>query len=217
MPLMRLLWSVLAVLTLVLVWFGPLPAVAIHTFAAHMTMHVTVVAVAAPLVALAIAGTPVDPVPRIPRVLAPIPISLIELVVIWAWHAPALHEVARHHWLAFVVEQVSFFGAGTLLWVAAIGGDDAQRRVRAGGGVAALLLTSMHMTLLGALFALADRPLYQHVGSADAQSAVADQQLGGVIMLLVGGAAYLAGGLLLTMVALRPAPSPVAPARERPA
>jgi putative membrane protein len=50
----------------------------------------------------------------------------------------------------------------------------------------------MHMTLLGALFALPPRPLYAHAGS------LADQHLGGVIMLLVGGASYLAGGLWLT-------------------
>ena len=69
-------------------------------------------------------------------------------------------------------------------------------------GVAALLLTSMHMTLLGALLALAPRPLY-HTHAA----ALADQQLGGALMLAVGGAVYLGGGLLLaaTLVRLRTA------------
>jgi putative membrane protein len=65
----------------------------------------------------------------------------------------------------------------------------------------------MHMTLLGALFALATRPLFHHA-SADSLSAASDQQVGGVIMLLVGGAAYLIGGLWLTAVALRPRNAP---------
>jgi putative membrane protein len=123
---------------------------------------------------------------------------------------PALHRSAREYSEVFVIEQASFLIAGALLWMAATGGDDEQRRVRAGAGIAALLFTSMHMTLLGALFALAGRPLFQHAAVQSGAAATADQQLGGVIMLLVGGAAYLVGGLWLTAVALRPAPRTLA-------
>jgi len=224
MPLMRRVWLALVAATLAFAWLGPLPAMARHSFAAHMTLHMAVVAVAAPFVALAIAGTSADPVRRMPRVLAPIPISLIELVVVWAWHAPALHYAARQQPEAFVLEQASFMGAGTLLWLAAIGGDHEQRRVRAGAGITALLFTSMHMTLLGALFALAGRPLFKHAGSplepalsvVEGPSAIADQQLGGVIMLLVGGASYLTGGLWLTAVVLRPTPAQLLSRQGRP-
>jgi putative membrane protein len=64
----------------------------------------------------------------------------------------------------------------------------------------ALLLTFMHMTLLGALLALSSRALYahDHVGPA----ALDDQHLGGALMLL-GGGAYLVGGLWLTARLLR--------------
>lgn len=85
------------------------------------------------------------------------------------------------------LEQASFLGAGVLVWLSSL-------RNR-GPGIVALLLTSMHMTLLGALLALTPRPLYAHHGTA----ALADQHLGGAIMLLIGGASYLAGGLWLTM------------------
>ncbi len=184
-------------------WLGPLPSLSTHSFAAHMTMHIAVVAVAAPLLALAIAGTESDPVRAMPSLVAPIPASMIELVVVWAWHVPALHHAARNEAGAFVFEQGSFVVAGVLLWIAAIGGNQEQRRLRAGSGVVALLFTSMHMTLLGALFALANRPLFEHTPSVGDLTAVSDQQLGGVIMLLVGGASYLLGGLGLTAVALR--------------
>ncbi len=195
------------------VWLGPLPELAQHSFAAHMAMHIAVVAVAAPLIALAIAGTPGDPVRAAPRLFAPIPASMIELVVVWAWHVPALHHAARHQWWALLSEQGSFIAAGVLLWISAIGGTIEQRRLRAGAGIFGLLFTSMHMTLLGALFALANRPLFQHAsGSASPLSLLADQHLGGSIMLLVGGASYLAGGLWLTAVMLR---SQVAPSHDR--
>ena len=51
----------------------------------------------------------------------------------------------------------------------------------------------------GFFFALASRPLYPHLVSVPtALSPLADQHLGGAIMLLVGGLSYLAGGLCLT-------------------
>jgi putative membrane protein len=184
---------------LVIAWFGPLPGLASQSFAAHMTMHMAVVAVAAPCLALALAGTAADPVRAAPRLVAPIQASLIEFLVVWAWHAPALHHAARHETWALVLEQASFLAAGLLLWIAACGGDRVQRRVRAGAGVVALLFTSMHMTLLGALFALASRPLFLHApDDALTGSSLADQHLGGAIMLLAGGTSYLLGGLWLT-------------------
>jgi putative membrane protein len=70
-------------------------------------------------------------------------------------------------------------------------------------GVVGLLLTSMHMTLLGALLALPPRPLYQHPGGFAGFTPLQDQHLGGAIMLLGGGVSYLLGGLGLTAALLR--------------
>jgi putative membrane protein len=195
--------SVLGVSLLAVTWLGPWPDAAAHSFAAHMTRHITVVAIAAPLIAMAIAGTRLDPVRAMPRLVSPIPASMIELVVVWGWHLPVMHQAARHDTVPFVLEQGSFALAGVLLWIAALGGDAKQLRERAGAGIVALLFTSMHMTLVGALFALATRPLFQQMPPMASPSIVTDQQLGGVIMLLVGGLSYLAGGLWLTAVALR--------------
>ena len=60
-----------------------------------------------------------------------------------------------------------------------------------------LLLTSMHMTLLGALLALTPRPLYAHAEGVFGLTSIDDQHLGGAIMLAVGGVSNLAGGLWL--------------------
>ena len=187
----------LGLLALAGLWLGPLPALAQHAFFAHMAMHMGVVAIAAPFLSFAIAGTRFDPVRKWPALFPPIPISLIELVIVWAWHAPALHHSARHSIGGLVVEQGAFLVAGLAVWLAAFGGDSRRRGERAGAGVAALLLTSMHMTLLGALLALSPRALYAHAHFPDL-TPLADQHLGGAIMLLVGGISYLAGGLWLT-------------------
>ena len=42
-------------------WLGPLPEGIAQSFTAHMSMHVIVVALAAPLIAAALAGSRFDP------------------------------------------------------------------------------------------------------------------------------------------------------------
>lgn len=193
-------WTVpLGLAVLAGAWLGPLPALAAEHFAAHMTMHVAVVAVAAPLLAIGVAGRRLDPVRRWPAPFHPLLVSTVELFVVWAWHAPALHHLSRHHAGAMAVEQGSFLLVGVALWLAAFGGAPQQRLQRRVAGIGGLLMTSMHMTLLGVLLALAPRALYGH-------DELEDQQRGGVLMLAAGGSSYLAGGLYLLAGLLRPGP-----------
>jgi putative membrane protein len=184
--------------TLALVWLGPLASLAPHYFSAHMTMHMAVVAVAAPLIALGVAGGRLDPALRWPGVFKAIPASLVELIVVWAWHAPVLHAAARGSGAGLALEQGFFLAAGLLVWASVFGGERGRRAGRAGAGVVALLLTSMHMTLLGALLALAPRPLFAHSPGDPRIDVLAEQHLGGVIMLAIGGCVYMAGGLWLS-------------------
>lgn len=189
---------------LALAWIV-LPRVALPPFTGHMVMHMSVVALAAPLIAIGLAGGRWDPVRRWPALMSPVVASMAEAVLVWGWHAPALHHAARHAAWARAAEQGSFLLAGLWLWCAALGGGAATRRSRAAGGVAGLLLTSMHMTLLGALITLSHRPLYSHgtdgthgMGGIDGMSGLTplhDQQLGGAVMLVAGGLAYLLGGV----------------------
>jgi putative membrane protein len=201
--LMRRVLLILGIFTLAAVWLTALPQLARRAFFAHMTMHMGVVAVAAPLLALGLAGGRFDPVRKTQWVFAPVPISVLELFVVWVWHAPALHHAARHHTVWLAVEQAMFLASGLLLWLSAFGGDERRGSSRRAAGVVGLLLTSMHMTLLGALLALTPRPLYHHVGGVYWLTPIEDQHLGGAIMLLVGGIAYLAGGLWLTVGLVR--------------
>lgn len=184
----------LGVATLGFAWLGPWPGRVADSFLSHMAIHISVVAVAAPLIA---AGTVRLASIHMPRILlAPVPASLFEFIVIWGWHFPALHHLARTSTGGFIAEQASFLASGLLLWVSALhrtqDGEDSR-----GAGVAALLLTSMHMVLLGSLLVLARRPLYEHGGPASPEAALASQQAGGILMLIGGGLPYLAGGLWL--------------------
>ena len=189
-------------------WLGPLPGLARHAFAAHMALHMSVVAVGAPLLALGLSGGRFDPVPWKPGVFHPVLAPVLELIVVWGWHAPALHDAARSHPGVMIVEQGTFLGASLLVWFSAYGGGPAERAHRAGAGMLGLLLTSMHMTLLGALVGLAPRTLYAHPASSiRGMTGLEDQQVGGAVMLLVGGAVYLAGGVGLALELLRREPT----------
>jgi putative membrane protein len=215
---MRTIFWTAGCLVLFVAWVA-LPLFAPPAFFVHMTVHMGVVAVAAPFLALGVAGGRLDPVVRFPKFFAPIPISLLELVVVWTWHAPAFHNVARHTIFGLFAEQSMFLVCGLLLWLSAFGGSQPLSTNRAAAGVIGLLLTMMHMVLLGALLAMTPRPLYSH-GESDlgshTQSPIGshhemhtgltpleDQHLGGAIMLVGGGVSYLIGGLCLSVRLLR--------------
>jgi putative membrane protein len=187
-------------------WFGPLPRLAQEYFTAHMILHVCVVALAAPLIGAGLAEA--APLRRLRLLFAPIPASLLEFLVVWGWHAPWLHRLARSSTGPLLAEQASFFVAGFLLWAAAF----RRRPESSGSGILALLLTSMHMILLGTLLTLAPRPLYHR--ASDGAALLEDQQLGGVLMLLGGGVPYLAGALWLTWRLLQPPPAGQGPGQD---
>ncbi|TDX31669.1 putative membrane protein [Modicisalibacter xianhensis] len=186
---------------------GPLLDLARLSFGGHMALHMLIVAGVAPLLAMGLAGSRLDPARKAPKLFSPLLASVLEFLVIWAWHAPSLHHASRQSMLVFALELASYLAVGLLLWCAAFGGPHQKAHGRAATGIAGLLLTSMHMTLLGVLLALTDRPLYRHSGSAPwALTPLQDQQIGGVIMLGVGGAVYLLGGLYLLAGLLRSTP-----------
>ena len=180
---------------LVFAWAGPLPRLLPESMAAHMWLHMMVVGIGVPLVA---AGWVARGRARtMPTALA-VAASLIDLVVIWLWHSPVLHGASRSDVAVLALEQASFAGAALLVWLVALGGPRLA-------GALTLFFTSMHMTLLGALIALAPRPLYAgHVHGGIGLDPLPDQQIGGVIMLAVGGVVYFGGAVWLAAQGLRP-------------
>src|SRR5688572_8961557 len=113
---MRTSLAMFGLLLLAAAWLGAFNAVLPGPFSAHMAMHMAVVAVAAPLLALGIAGTRFDPAARFPRVFSAVAASIAELILVWGWHTPVLHHAARHSSWAFALEQASFLSSGLWLW-----------------------------------------------------------------------------------------------------
>jgi putative membrane protein len=196
-----------AVLLLCLSWSPWARALSAHFFTAHMAVHMTVVAVAAPLLIVGLGPTRASRA-LAGRWLAPIPASLVELIVVWVWHVPALHHAARTQLSMLVLEQASFFVSGLLLWGSVLNTParhlasrvSIQDQDTQAAGIVALLLTLAHMTLLGAIISLSPRPLYHHLST---DGTLLDQQIGGSLMLAVSAVAYTAGGLWLGYTSLR--------------
>ncbi|ANK77483.1 MULTISPECIES: cytochrome c oxidase assembly protein [Ensifer] len=196
---MRVLWLANGCLLLAVIWLGPLLSAWRGSVTAHMLAHMGVVAVAAPLIAIGVA-------PRLAScrrpVLTGLPIvaSLVELLVVWGWHAPAARRLAESSLWGTALEQACFLAAGLFLWSTCLAAGSTNRSSSNAAGTFGLLLTSVHMTLLGALLALSPRTLYQFgdvTCFGTTLTAAQDQQLGAVVMLMVGAAAYLAGGVAL--------------------
>jgi len=187
-------------------WFGPLPGLVERSFAAHMLLHMLVVAIAAPLIAAALARSLRGR--AVADAILPLALiaSLLDLFVIWAWHLPALHEATRTDGRIFALEQAMFLAVAVFVWVTALTAPARSEQAAALAGAGALFFTSMHMTLLGVLLALAQTPICR-AGSDGAPlyglSLLEDQQIGGLLMLGIGGAVYLIGGLVLVARVLR--------------
>lgn len=167
---------------LAVLWLLPLGQWLGADFPHHMLRHMGLVAVVAPLLVLGF--------PKATAVFALSPLlgAVAEFVVVWGWHLPALHGWADSGWPGLLLEQLSFALAGLLVWAGCLSGAPLA-------GAGGLLLTSMHMTLLGALIILAPRDLYAAIcGRAPDLDA---QQLGGLLMLGIGTPIYLVAGLTL--------------------
>lgn len=183
---------------LAVIWFGPLLRAWRESFASGMIAHMGVVAVAAPLLAMGMRGIRWPWSGGSMPVALPVVASLVELIVVWGWHAPAMRRVSEASFAGTVAEQATFLAAGVLLWWTSF--IPTGERTQIAAGAFALLLTSIHMTLLGALLSLGQRSLY---GGGEVTcfgvplDATQDQQLGGIIMLLVGAVVYLFGCLVL--------------------
>lgn len=201
------------VLTLVVALVSPLHALGGALFSAHMTQHVLLMGVAAPLIVL---GAPLvaltwalprsgrrgvsrflnnRPVRSIWRTLTrPSVAWLVHGAAIWVWHAPALYAASVTSEVMHSAQHTSFMLSALLFWWAM------RERSRHGIAVLYVFATAVHSSLLGALLAFAPDVFYEpYVETAPAWglSPLEDQQIGGLIMWVPGGIIYLGAALLL--------------------
>ncbi len=177
-----------AVAVLVVAFVSPLCALSAALFSARVVHHLLLVAIAAPLIALAWPA-------RTPRWATAF--FLISTGVLWAWHLPQAYDAAMANIGVYWVMQATLLGSATAFWRAVL--SPGQPTGQAG---LAILGAYMQMGLLGALLTFAPDALYaihQTAPLAWGFTPLSDQQLGGIIMWVPAGIPYAAFGALVAL------------------
>ncbi|HVZ07496.1 cytochrome c oxidase assembly protein [Rhodopila sp.] len=207
-------WMILAAALI-----SPLHELGEHLFTAHMVEHELVMAAAAPLLVLArplgaflwalpqalrhgVARACCRPMSRRTwrALTAPMAATVAHGVAIWVWHVPSLFDAAVADVTLHRLQHLSFLVTALLFWWAMV------RRTVPGAAVLHLFATMAHMTMLGALIALAPHPLYlrQTAGAAICGlTPLEDQQLAGLVMWVPAGTVYAGAALAFATLWIR--------------
>jgi putative membrane protein len=169
-----------------------------YLFSAHMAQHLLLTLLFPPLL---LYGTPawvVRPLlsPRWVTALArvvtrPVVAAATFTAPIVLWHVPPFYEAAlRHHGL-HIVQHLVFLTTAVVMWWPILSPVPELPRIPYPGQMLYLFLLGLPMSLTGALITLSDAVLYPFYAAAPRVSegldALADQQIGGLLMWVVGG------------------------------
>lgn len=164
----------LAVMTLALLFLSPLCALTTALFSARSLHHILLIAVAAPLLALAY--------PSRHAISSGAPL-LFATLILWGWHVPSLYDAALADAGVYWAMQLSLLGSALIFWRAVFSPAEPA------SGFMATLGATAQMGLLGALLVFAPAPLYApHLATTIAwgMGPLADQQLAGLLMWVPG-------------------------------
>jgi putative membrane protein len=200
-------------ITLVLTLVSPLHGLSEQLFSAHMIQHELLMALAAPLLVAARPGPALvwafGPrsrlgIARLARagivrsvwrtITQPFAAWLIQGIVIWVWHVPALFQATLHSEIVHAAQHIAFLGSAVLFWWSIVH----RPRTARGLAIVYLFTTAVHTGVLGALMSFAHSPWYPDYArrvAAYGVSPLADQQLAGLIMWIPASAAYLVAAL----------------------
>jgi putative membrane protein len=208
-PLWRAAAFAACIFALLVALVSPLDSLAAVSFAAHMTQHMILILIAAPLFVLS--AFPVALLWALPRRWAHrsaqhlrsvsglwrwITQSLVAWTIftasLWLWHIPRFYEAALQNNTIHFAEHLCFFTAAGLFWWVLIR-PSGRKQVQYGLNVLYLFTTALQSGALGALMTFASRPWYATYAASNGLglTALGDQQLAGLIMWLPGGVLFV--------------------------
>ena len=200
---------------------SPVEAYEGQLFSVHMVQHMLLELVAAPLL---LAGAPITLALRASsptwrrRLLAVLRSRIVHVVsfpivawllfagVNWGWHFSTLYDQALENDLLHYVQHASFLGAALLFWWPVIGADPSPWRLPHPVRLLYLFLAMPQNSFLGVALMSASTVLYPHYVTNLREwgpAPLEDQQLGGVIMWVVGDVVFLAGMAVVIVLWMR--------------
>lgn len=185
-----------------------------YLFSAHMAQHLLLILVVPPLLLLGLPATAVRrtlgrlPGARIGRLLVhPVVAWALATGIMFVWHLPALYDLAVRDERIHVAQHLLFLGSATLFWWPVVDPGAAPGEpplLPPWASLVYLFAAFGASSLLGIILTFAPAGLYpvyvtpdDHLGILPllregwGLSVAADQQLGGLLMWVAGGAFYL--------------------------
>jgi len=205
---------VTAVVVLLLALMSPIDTLGDgYLFSAHMLQHLLLVLVVPPLLLLGIPPRVFErllrwtPAGRTERALGrPLLAWSLGIGTLWVWHAPALYDLTLRYQGVHVLQHLCFLVSATIFWWPVIAPLPERRQLPALGAVVYLIAGGLTSSLLGIIITLAPLGLYPaYLHPVDRLgilplirgrsqwnfSALADQQVGGVLMWILSSPLYL--------------------------
>lgn len=182
-----------ALLLLLAALVSPLDTLAEQLFLMHMVQHVLLLDLVPILAIVSLTRTIMRPATRrlqafevrLGPLAHPVFAVLAYVGVIWAWHLPALYDLALRHSGVHVLEHLSFLAVGSLYWWHLLSPIRARVGLRGMAPVVYMASTKLLVGALGMGLAFAPSALYafyEHRARVWGISAVTDQALAGLIM-----------------------------------
>ncbi len=209
-------------LAILLALASPIDALSTSLLSVHMVQHLLLLMVAPVLVLLGkpipvlLVGAPREVVRAVARTHArtrwlrattrrltgPIEAWVLYAGNMLLWHIPWLYQIALVHQGIHDLEHLCFLITGLLFWWVAIEPLPGPTRLHHGLRILYAWSMTLPVTALGALLSLTNDqrliyPIYATVPRLWGFSAMSDQQLGGIIIWLVGGMMYIAAACVL--------------------
>ena len=167
-----------------------------YLFSAHMVQHLLLTLVFPPLL---LYGAPVWVVRPLlgpgwvlrvaHRATRPLAAGALFSAPITLWHVPQFYEAALEHHPLHIVQHLVFIATAVIMWWPILSPVPELPRANYPTQLMYLFALGLPMSLAGALITLSERVLYPFYAAAPrvwGLTALADQQLGGLLMWVVG-------------------------------
>jgi cytochrome c oxidase assembly factor CtaG len=163
---------------------------------AHMGQHLLMGDLGALLIVLGLTGPLLQPLlanrwlgwlRHLAHPLVALPLWTIDLYV---WHLPVLYQAATEHSGLHALQHSCFIGFGVLMWMPLLGPLPQPSWFRIPAKIGYLITVRFVGIVLGNVFMWSSSVFYPHYAAGEAKwhiSAITDQSLAGVIMMVEGG------------------------------
>lgn len=173
-----------------------------YLFSAHMIQHMLLAFAMPPLLLYGTPGWMLRPLLGDPRVLRlgraltrPTGAFVVFNVVLVAWHLPPLYNLAMENHLVHILQHLMIVAASVLLWWPVLSPLPELPRAPYPIQLLYLFVVGLPMVVVAIFIAMADRVLYPYYEAAPRiwqwLTPREDQRLGGLIMWIPGGLAFL--------------------------